>query len=212
ILKAGPAALLLLATAACSPGGVVGRSAPFSAPEAGAPGEIRVAAALAGLSIQVPAELVVSESQGYYPGADIVWHGDPFGDRRAQIATIFQEAADRAATLTAGAGRAVRADARLVRFHGLSPRARLTVGGVHNSIYDLTLRDAATGAVLETRRVDASIRAFGGIAAVRAESLGQTQRVRVTEAIAASLVEEMRAGIAAPAPAADVAVTRALPL
>ncbi|PRY95483.1 hypothetical protein BCF33_1104 [Hasllibacter halocynthiae] len=191
LLRASMVALCLVSTAACAPGGRMTAPAEGEAPA-------RAAASLAGFSVAVPEALRVSDSEGYYPGADIVWHGDPYGDRRAQVAALFEEAAATAERLAGPEGRPVLAEVSVVRFHGLSPRARLTVGGVHNMIYDLTLRDAATGAVLETRRVDASIRGHGGLTALRAEERGRTQRVRVIDALARSLVGELARGVAPP--------------
>ena len=71
-------------------------------------------------------------------------------------------------------------DVTAVRFHSLTEKARYTVGGVHNIIFDLTVRRASTGeALAPTRRVEADLPALGGTAAVEADRQGQTQKVRV---------------------------------
>ena len=40
----------------------------------------------------VPDFLTVSNDNTYAPSADIVWHGEPFGDRKEQVAAILREA------------------------------------------------------------------------------------------------------------------------
>jgi hypothetical protein len=44
------------------------------------------------VNIAVPQSLAVSEENSYVPVADIVWHGDAAGDRRAQVSKIMQTA------------------------------------------------------------------------------------------------------------------------
>ena len=44
------------------------------------------------VNVDVPKTLKVSEANMYYPVADIVWRGEPRGDRHAQVKAIFQEA------------------------------------------------------------------------------------------------------------------------
>ena len=57
---------------------------------------------LAGVSVIVPQSLTVSESEtSYVPKADIVWVEEPAGDRRAQVARIFEEGV-RAVTILDG--------------------------------------------------------------------------------------------------------------
>ncbi|PKP83827.1 MAG: hypothetical protein CVT80_11645 [Alphaproteobacteria bacterium HGW-Alphaproteobacteria-2] len=45
-----------------------------------------------GIRVTVPETLKISEANSYYPVADIVWRGDPPGDRRAQIADLLRGA------------------------------------------------------------------------------------------------------------------------
>ena len=77
---------LLGAFAACAPAGTV-------------QGDTRQDIArdyrLAGVNFSALADLTISEENSIYPQADIVWHGDAPGDRIAQIAAMFQEAAAR---------------------------------------------------------------------------------------------------------------------
>ncbi len=187
-----------------------------SIPETGA---VRVMAAqydVADVEVTVPRALRVSEANTFYPMADIVWRGDALGDRYAQVASIFTDAAQRA-TGGMNTGRAVAVQIELVRFHGVTEKTRYTVGGTHNMVFDLTVRDAASGAVLDgPRRVVADAKAAGGQAAIAEEQAGRTQRVVVTEKLAEVLRRELSAPVNDPAlvaramqaPGTPVLVTR----
>ncbi len=61
-----------------------------------AQGAIRVSE----VNVNIPRTLKVSESNVYYPRGDIVWRGDPIGDRYEQIEAIFQSAAYNGTTKT----------------------------------------------------------------------------------------------------------------
>ena len=136
-------------------------------------------------------DLEVSEGNGYYPFTDIVWRGDPIGDRREQIGAMFQEAKRRNDAELSGDTDVVM-DIELVRFHGVTERTRFSVGGVYNIIFDLTLRNKATGEVIEQpRRVEANLAAPGGIAALMLEQRGQTEKVRVTDFLTQVLKDEL---------------------
>lgn len=126
-----------------------------------------------------PGDLKVAEGNGFYPFADVVWRGDPLGDRRAQIADIFTTAF-RAAGEGVEGTTPVIVEITLRRFHSVTDRTRYTVGGMHSIMFELAVRDAETGALLEEPRfVDASFPALGGAAAVAAEARGEGQKVRV---------------------------------
>jgi hypothetical protein len=158
--------------------------------------------------VAVPQSLRVSEANTFLPMADIVWRGDPLGDRHAQIAAIFQTAGQ--SILGRGAGRPVVAEIVVTRFHGVTEKTRYTVGGNHNMRFDLTLRDAATGAVvLGPREVVADVRASGGARAIEEDRIGRTQKVVVTERLMQVLQSEM--GLpqqAAPVPAPELVAMR----
>lgn len=142
------------------------------------------------ISVYVPKSLEVSEANGYYPGKDIVWRGDPLGDRHAQVKAIFETALARGAKRITGPD-PVNIEVEVKRFHALTERARYTIGGVHAITFVLQLRDPKTGALLgEPKTVRADLKAFGGIAAIRAEQAGQTQKVRITEHLAEVLRQE----------------------
>jgi hypothetical protein len=143
------------------------------------------------LDVTVPRSLVVSEADIYYPDADIVWRGDPPGDRHAQVEAIFEAGMGRGAAALDG-DRDVRVAVEVRRFHSLTERARARIGGVHSIRFVLTVTDARTGAVIEgPRLVSADLPAYGGQRAREAEAAGQTQKVRVTDHLARVAVAEL---------------------
>lgn len=197
------AAALLLS--ACVSGGDVSRSstpAP-SVPtvgqaEANLPKVLRSQYEVKAVSVSVPQKLRVSEANMFYPIADIVWRGEPLADRHIQVQRIFEEAA---ATATSGMiqGPAVLVDLEVKRFHSVTEKTRYTVGGVHDMVYVMTLRDAATGAVIEgPREIKADVRAAGGAQAVAEDNMGRTQRVVIIERLVASLKAELSAQVTDP--------------
>ncbi|MDF1873382.1 DUF6778 family protein [Vannielia sp.] len=144
------------------------------------------------IEVIVPEDLRVSEANVYYPNADIVWRGDAPGDRHKQVKAIFEEAFKR------GSGKlneGVPADLRVevTRFHSLTEKTRYTFGGVHSVKFRLTVLDPKTGAELESRVVDADLKAYGGAQAVAMEAKGVTQKARLTQHLANVLVNEMSA-------------------
>lgn len=158
------------------------------------------------LRISVPADLRISEANSYYPIADIVWRGDPYGDRRAQVTRIFEDAFAQTEPALRD-GPQVVAEVDLRRFHALTEKARYTVGGVHSVRFMLTLRDAASGAVLDgPRKIKADMRAAGGARALAEEAAGYTQRIAITRHLAEVLADEL-ALAASPAPDRVVAQT-----
>lgn len=151
-----------------------------------------------GFKIIVPRTLKVSEANTFKPRADIVWHGDPAGDRYQQVGDIMTAAATRATTgMTQG--RAVTVDIALVKFHGVTEKTRYTIGGMHEMRFDLTVRDAATGEVLDgPRQIVADVRAAGGERALTEEAAGFTQKVVVTNRLTEVLRRELSAPVTDP--------------
>lgn len=143
------------------------------------------------VNVNVPRTLEVSEANVYYPRGDIVWRGDPIGDRHTQIKSIFEVAAYNGTKDMVGETPVV-IDMELQRFHSLSERTRATVGGVHNMHFRMTVRDAETGLpVGPSRDIEANLPAYGGNQAVQAERRGQTQKVRVTGYLAQVIRQEL---------------------
>jgi hypothetical protein len=135
--------------------------------------------------------LVVSEENSFYPQADIVWRGDMPGPRIPQIGSMFEEAARRNQSVLNGSTPIV-VDIVLIRFHGVTTRTRTTVGGVYNIIFELSVRDARSGAIIEPpRRVVGNLSAPGGARAAALIDTGQTERVRVTDFLTGLLRQQL---------------------
>jgi hypothetical protein len=144
------------------------------------------------LNVTVPRDLVVSEENVFYPSADIVWRGEPFGDRHAQVQRVFEDGM-RAGARTLDGSRPVDVDVEVRRFHSLTEKARYTVGGVHSIRFLITVTDARTGEVVEGPRfVSADREALGGQRAIEAEQAGRTERVMVVNHLAGVAVRELR--------------------
>jgi hypothetical protein len=196
----------LVMLAACGATDMVAREQPLSGADlvarpiaVAAPGEeARMARwSIRSVRVDVPEHLSVSEANLFYPIADIVWRGEPRGDRRAQAAAILEEAFARAGE--AMTGPAADVEITVARFHGVTEKTRYTVGGIHAVHFTMTVRDAATGAVLDgPRMVMADIRASGGQRAVEEESRGLTQRVVLVHNLAHVAWRELTVPVRAP--------------
>ncbi|WP_377506233.1 DUF6778 family protein [Octadecabacter sp. R77987] len=172
---------LALGVAGCANMETVTRNAPLDVAQVAAP-EVQEQRdySVQAIRFAIPDDLRVSEANSYYPIADIVWRGDALGNRREQIAAIFQTSIE-AGTADLAGETAVIVDVTLHRFHSLTERTRYTVGGVHSIKFDLTIRDAETGAIIEgPQRISADLAALGGRAAIHADQTGQGQKVRIT--------------------------------
>lgn len=195
-VKLMTAAVMALTMTACGTLDTATRNAPLDVPSLGA-GEqlVQRSYAVQSMTFSAPEDLKVSEGNGYYPFADIVWRGDPVGDRVEQIAAIFETAIARNDdTLTGSIP--VTVDFQLSRFHGVTERTRFSVGGVYNIIFSMTVRHAETGAVIEgPRRIQADLSAPGGAAAIIAEQRGQTEKVRVTDFLTQVMKDELSGSI-----------------
>lgn len=143
------------------------------------------------ITVHVPRHLKVSEANRFLPKGDIVWRGDPMGDRYAQVRKIFETG------LLAGVQGmngpiAVDLDVEVIRFHSLTEKARYFTGGVHAIEFKWTLKDPETGETLvKPRVVSADLEAFGGRKAIEADQAGQTMKVRISDHLADVIVQEM---------------------
>ena len=138
---------------------------------------------LADVQVSVPPTLTVSEANTYMPEADIVWRGDPAGDRRAQVASILRDGIGKGAAGLNG-GRPVRLSATVTQFHALTPMARAMEGnvGVHDIRFTIAVTDARTGeALVPAQAIEADKAALVGNAAADADARGYTQRVEIVE-------------------------------
>ncbi len=150
------------------------------------------------VQIVVPRSLKVSEANTFKPRADIVWHGDPAGDRYQQVGAILLDAATRA-TAPMTTGHPVTLTLTLVKFHALTEKTRYTIGGTHDLRYDLTVRDALTGQVLDgPRLIVADVKAAGGAQAIAEDAAGRTQKVVITDRLAQVLRRELSAPVTDP--------------
>lgn len=175
---------------------IASRNAPFesTSPVLSAPyvqSQLPQSMTVTEINVRVPRNLKVSEANSYYPRADIVWRGDPIGDRYSQIEQIFKTAFASGTQDMAGEANVIL-DVQITRFHSVTEKTRFSVGGVHNMNFLLTVRSAATGlALAPTREVEANLPAFGGSQAMAAERRGQTQKVRVTGYLAQVIRQEL---------------------
>ncbi len=150
------------------------------------------------VNVTVPQNLRVSEANVYYPLADIVWRGEPMANRHNQVRAIVSEGLGRgvAAMKT---GRGVALDVEVTRFHSLTEKTRYTFGGVHSVKFTMTVRDMATGGVIDgPRHVVADVKGAGGAQAIAEEQMGRTMRVVITEHLAAVIAREMSTPVAVP--------------
>ncbi len=172
----------MLGLGACSDPGVVARAMDPGMPLLGGDGgAVRPAPSyrVREVRVSVPETLKVSEANSYKPRADIVWRGDPIGNRYEQVAAVMKEGIERGVAGLDGS-REVVLEVEVATFHALTQKARYTVGGTHDINFWLTIRDARTGEVIEPRRyIDTDLKALGGVAAIAAEAHGETQKVRI---------------------------------
>ncbi|MFZ1470700.1 MAG: DUF6778 family protein [Paracoccaceae bacterium] len=141
--------------------------------------------------IKIPTSLRVSEAEGYYPLADVVWRGEPRGNRFQQINNIYKDAvAMGTGNLTSGLP--VVAEVEITRFHCLTEKTRNSIGGTHSLQFILTIRHAETGEILDgPRLVVADMKASGGSRAIAEDYAGRTQRVVIVERLAQVLHKEL---------------------
>ncbi|MEL7212199.1 MAG: DUF6778 family protein [Pseudomonadota bacterium] len=143
------------------------------------------------VSVVVPETLKASEANLYYPLGDIVWREDRGGDRHEQVKAIVAQGAE-LATAGMNGRQAVFVDIQVDRFHSLSEKARYSVGGVHNVVFRLAVRDAQTGAfIVQPYQINTDLRGYGGARAIEAEREGQTQKVRIIGHLSQVIAQEL---------------------
>lgn len=176
------------AASGCTTIDTASRNAPFEAPSASA---VTPAMKVEAYQVRVPKSMRVSEANMYYPSGDIVWRGEPLGDRRAQVRKIFEDSLARGTAGSAGSV-PVLLDIEVTRFHALTEKARYTVGGRHEIQFTMNFLNPETHQpVAEPRKIDATFKAFGGARAVAAEQNGVTQKLRIGSHLAAVLQKEL---------------------
>ena len=138
---------------------------------------------VANVEVIVPDSLSVSEMNSYMPNADIVWHGDPARDRRAQVAAIFRKAIAGGTSDLRGK-QPVTLRVVVTQFHALTPKARGMGGnvGVHDIRFDAQIFNSRTGEALSEKfPIKADIAALVGQDAADADARGYTQKVEITD-------------------------------
>jgi hypothetical protein len=192
MLKVLTVLVLGLGVAGCASVDTVSRNAPIDVPAFGVETrEIARSYQIEDMKFSASDELTVSEANSYYPNADVVWRGDPVGDRVEQVAAMFQTATTRNQDRLTG-DIPVVVDFQLVRFHGVTERTRFSVGGVYNIVFNMSVRNAVIGKIIEEPRlIEADLSAPGGIAALMQEQLGQTEKVRVTDFLTQVFKDEL---------------------
>lgn len=193
-----------IALVACAPQPQTTRSANFMQGElASGPAPVEIAGEMVlqaqydvqAINVVVPRSLRSSEANTFHPNAEIVWRGDVPGDRHQQVKAIFDTAMARG-TASMTSGPKVVVDIEITRFHCLTEKTRFTVGGIHNMNFMLTVRDAATGTILQgPRLVNADMKASGGSRAIAEDVAGRTQKVVVTERLAQVIRRELSAPV-----------------
>lgn len=192
ILKITSSIALIAALSACGSAGTVARYAPLTT-EVTATESVSIPRDynVVDIRVNVPETLEVSEANRYLPVADIVWRGDPYGNRYEQIEAIFETGMTRGAAQLNG-NRDVIVDIEVVKFHSLTEKTRYSFGGVHNIKFLMTVRDAETGVVIEEpHMVSANLDGYGGKQAIEAERIGQTQKVRITDHLSRVIVQQL---------------------
>lgn len=197
----------VLALSACAGGEVSSRSAATPVPltDAAQPAPTMILARplydVRAVNVTVPRTLKVSEANMFFPIADIVWRGDPRGDRYAQVQALVT-AALAEGTATMHSGPAVTVDVEMRRFHSLTEKAKFTTGGVHSIRFLLTVKDAATGEVIDgPRLVNADFEAWGGQRALEAAAQGVTDKVSITRHLKSVILRELSTPVTMPVPA-----------
>lgn len=179
-----------LGLSACASVDTATRNAPLdhTATEMAAPAP---SFSLAGFDVNVPLSLKVSEANSYYPGGDIVWRGDVYGNRYEQVTALFEDAVQLGGGSLDGAMPVV-VEIEVQRFHALTEKTRYSVGGIHSIEFTMTIRDPLTGAVIRgPREIKADLVGYGGSKALQAEARGLTQKYRITQHLAKVVRDEM---------------------
>lgn len=190
--------LVMTGLSACATYDPASRNAPLEVPMAQS---IQPSFDVAELKIEVPRSLRVSEANVYYPNADIVWRGDPMGDRYKQVLQIFADSMQRGTNQLDGL-QDVTVEVQVVQFHALTQKARYAYGGEHSIKFNLTVKDTLTGAVIiPTRLVNADLVGLGGQRAIDAEMQGITQKTRISAHLEKVILEELQRPLMATGPA-----------
>ncbi|RME18470.1 MAG: hypothetical protein D6801_01305 [Alphaproteobacteria bacterium] len=179
-----------LALSACAKDEFVTRAATEDGPGAALLGAAEAPALVSrdysveNVEVVVPESLEVSYANSFFPKADIVWWGDPVGDRRAQVDALITEAVKKGVADLDGA-RKVNLVLEVTRFHAITEKTRFAAPpgtATHDIKMMLTVLDAETGEVIEPAHpVGVTFEAHTGTQALADMAEGITQKDRITE-------------------------------
>ncbi len=143
---------------------------------------------LGDVQVEVSSSLTVTQSPSrrYPPTTELVWYGDPPGDRKAQVETLMADAVRAGAADALLGSKPVAIKLHITEFHAMTPRARATELqlGVHEIMFDISVLDSAGAAIAAEKGVRADLQAFSGASALQAEQLGQGQKIRIQSRVA----------------------------
>lgn len=144
-----------------------------------------------GVEVNVPTTLTTSEANGIKPRADIVWHGDPMGDRHAQVDALMTAALAPAFEAVNGAVPVI-VSLEVTEFHAQTHRVRYSnIPSEHEIVFVMTVYHAETGEVLSgPNTVDLTFAGLNGTDAIAADAAGISQRVRISERLASWVSDE----------------------
>lgn len=146
------------------------------------------------VEVMVPDTLVVSEANSFFPNADIVWRGDPMGDRYVQVHDLIKAAVDKGVAGLDGE-RGVDVILELVRFHAVTEKTRFAAPpgtATHDVRMMLTVVDSETGEEIEPAHpVGIDIEAHTSAQALADMATGVTQKERISEALEAMIRQDL---------------------
>ncbi len=154
----------------------------------GQPASQVAAWSLGGVNVNISNGLTVTQSptRRYPPLSELVWYGDPSGDRKAQVIALMADAVRAGAADALAGSQPVTIRLNITEFHAMTPQARSSELqlGVHEIMFDISVIDASGATVASEAGVRSDLKALSGAAAVEAEQLGQGQKIRIQSRVA----------------------------
>lgn len=143
---------------------------------------------LGDVQVEVSNKLTVTQSPStrYPPTTELVWYGDPPGDRKAQVIDLMADAVRAGAADALVGVQPVTIALNITEFHAMTPRARATELqlGVHEIMFDISVIDNSGAVIASETGIRADLQAFSGATALQAEQLGQGQKIRIQSRVA----------------------------
>lgn len=143
---------------------------------------------LGDVQVGISEKLVVTQSPSrrYPPITELVWYGDPPGDRKEQVIALMSDAVRAGAADALLGSQPVTIALNITEFHAMTPRARATELqlGVHEIMFDISVTDSSGAVVASESGVRADLQAYSGASALQAEQLGQGQKIRIQSRVA----------------------------